>query len=265
VTHPTGSDAPRSTSLGQRTTGGLQSPSTALGGWSHTVTSVHRIRRSSGLHLRDPELVASRVGASPLCPRVERPRDPDESVTGARNQVDEYSAMVGGVIYENVAIPILLDDEPLIQFSRNFAGRLMPSLHLRDAGGETVLVMEEGVLKSRREGLESFQTRTRLVVHESDRSRVWLDVLWKADEIPELILGAITHSRLGIPVILCPDRTLIMGASPTSQPNFRGATITADPGHQGTAMRIANHQFHILDARIQNVRVGLRIDLFSDG
>ena len=172
-----------------------------------------------------------------------------------------YTARIGGLIYRNVAIPVLVEGRPLITLHRDLeSDRLLPSFVLSTQRGAAIAAVDRGEVVLAGAPYELLKGDWGFSIIDSTCGRVWSDVRYASSGHDwEIDCSGMWFSAGGFPVILHPDRTILGRLRTQRPPNISGLTLTTAQGSEGSAIATGRGDLYLIDMAIENFRVGLDV------
>jgi hypothetical protein len=146
----------------------------------------------------------------------------------------EYRAAIGGVLYRNVAEPVVCNGKSLIALARDeTSGQLAVSLKLAQEDGSQIASVENNnVVMHQNEEYVLLHGPTRTSVLHRKTGRLWLDLIKAVDPEIELSISCILFGDSGYPILLHPDRTKFGVANENRPPNIAFMTFNYGPVKQ---------------------------------
>ena len=190
----------------------------------------------------------------------------------------EYKARIGGILYRNVAQPIVCNSKSLILLARNVeTNDLVASFELVHQNGLHIAsVIHNNVTLHAIKDYIVNQGLKRVAVIERETGRIWCDVRSASGKSEyELSISCLLFSKSGYPIILHPDRSRFGAADqkPASLINFDIAAtpdstataiavengLAAMPDSTVTVMRVKNLPLLLIGMLLENCRTGVKI------
>lgn len=174
----------------------------------------------------------------------------------------EYKAIIGGVLYRNVAQPIVCNGKSLISLVRNIeTGQLSANFKLARQDTTPVASIENNVVTLNAEDdYTVIQGPNRVAVIEKRNGSIWCDlrnVTGRAEY--ELAVSCLLFSETGFPILLHPDRSKFGTANDNRAPNIAFLSLSTNPHNSGGAIALGNTPFYLLGIAIENYSVGIQI------
>lgn len=176
---------------------------------------------------------------------------------------NEYVALIGGVLYENVRSPIVYEGESLIRIDRNqTSGVVAPSLKLRTQEGTSIAEVIHGRIQS--EDLNKYpvmQGDWGSALVEASNGRIWCDLRVPVDKSEfEFDLSCLLVAGDGYPIILHPNRTKLNTANTNQPPNVSGLTLMSEGPSEGGAFGLTTgSSLYVLGVAIRNLATGFSV------
>ncbi len=173
-----------------------------------------------------------------------------------------YRARIGGIVYRNVADPIVVGGRPALTLWRSDdTGDLAISLELREQNRRHIASVAHNRIDLHASSdflIISGLERSALV--EIRNGRVWCDIrVVRNNADYELDVSCILFSESGYPLFLHPDRSKFGKANDNRPPNISRLTLSTDQGSQGGAIAIGSGAIYLLELAIENFRTGVMI------
>ncbi|WP_417227949.1 hypothetical protein [Amphritea sp.] len=178
------------------------------------------------------------------------------------NETDEYSAMIGGILYRNVHTPFLVNSKSLMQFSRNVdSGELGVSFELKDENGNVFSKVVNNTIEEVDDDFTVLEGQKRKSIIHKERGQVIFDLQYGIEnnefeiEISALFLVG------GYPIILHPERTKLGCLNDNGAPNISRLTLSTVEKSAATGIGIDNGKIYLLGMCIENFRNGVDLKL----
>lgn len=178
----------------------------------------------------------------------------------------EYKARIGGILYRNVAQPIVCNGKSLISLVRNTeTEQLAVSLELVHQDGSVIAsVVNNAVILHNSSDYAIHQGLNRTAVIEKKTGRIWCDLRRTSDSEYEMAISCLLFSESGYPIVLHPDRSKFGTVNENHPPNIAFLTLTTDPGNNAPCIALGNGPLYLLGIAIENFRTGIQITLLED-
>lgn len=174
----------------------------------------------------------------------------------------QYEALIGGILYRNVAQPIVCNGKQIIFVARNIeTGHLGISLELFQQDRSPIAcVTNNAVTLHNAADYVALGGRNRTSVVHKESGRIWFDLkCTPGGREYELSVSCLLFSESGYPIILHPDRSKFGVANDNKAPNISMITLTTQPGNSAGAIGLDNGALYLLGMAIENYRIGVEI------
>ena len=174
----------------------------------------------------------------------------------------DYKAIIGGILYKNVANPIVVNGSSLIAFSReDTSNTLGVSLEIYDDKKNLIASVRNNEIHNLREGFLVLSGMNRVSVIHAESGQVFLDLICNIqghEHELELSFLCVVEEY---PIVLHPERTKCGVFNDHKAPNISRLTLSTDPGSMAGGIAINNSQTYLLGMRIENLLNGIVINV----
>jgi hypothetical protein len=178
------------------------------------------------------------------------------------NETDEYSAMIGGILYRNVHTPFLVNGKSLMQFSRNVdSGELGVSFELKDEKGNVLSKVVNNAVKEVDDAFAVLEGQNRVSIIHKERGQVILDLQYGIEKHEFEIEISAFFLIGGYPIIFHPERTKLGCLNDNEAPNISRLTLSSVKNSAATGIGIDNGKIYLLGMCIENFRNGIDLKL----
>jgi len=175
-----------------------------------------------------------------------------------------YQAVIGGIVYRNVASPVTVNGGPVLSLSQDDqSGHLGVSMVLAEQNGNLIATVENNQITLMRPAAYTLlKSSDRTALMQRSSGRLWLDLITRPHSPKhDLILSCIIFADGGYPILLHPDRSKFGRANDNEPPKMSGFTLTTEPGNSACAIRLENSPLYLLNVAIENFRTGIELTL----
>ena len=172
----------------------------------------------------------------------------------------DYKAKIGGILYKNVANPIVVNGSSLIAFSREGTSNVLgASLEIYDDKRNLIVRVSNNEIHNLREGYIAAIGRNRVSVIHAESGQVFLDLKSNIQddeyEIELSFLCVVEEYTL----VLHPERTKCGVFNDNTAPNISRLTLSAASGSMAGGISLNNSQTYLLGMCIENLLNGIVI------
>lgn len=177
-------------------------------------------------------------------------------------KTQEYAAMIGGILYKNVANPLVVNGKPLISLARNDeTGILGVTVDVYSESDQLVCRVIHNDIWELNEEFYVLNGSGRASVINKKTGQVFLDLsCGVSDQVYELEISFLTVLD-GYPFVIHPERTKLGIFNENGAPNISRLTLTSEKGSQGGAVGINNSKIYLLGMSIENLLNGVSVTL----
>lgn len=178
----------------------------------------------------------------------------------------QYSVRLGGVAYQNVRKPIVVNGEAPIEFWRNTdTSELGVTFQLQTEDGAPIARVQHNRILDLADAYLCLRSGWGLSVIERANGRVWCDLRTSpVNHKYELDCSFLLFALGGYPLLFHPDRTMLGAVHGDNQPNIAGLTMDGSSATNATAIHFDGAGFYIVDVAIVDFAIGIDVSYRLD-